>query len=62
MNKMSKSNYTAKQIISKLREAEVMISQGITVPGVAQGIASISCMFQVIIRSSKASKHHKHSL
>jgi transposase-like protein len=35
---MAKKNYTTEQIISKLREAEVLISQGQTVPNAYKAI------------------------
>jgi transposase-like protein len=35
---MPKQNYTAEQIISKLREAEVLISQGKTIPEVSKAL------------------------
>jgi transposase-like protein len=35
---MPKKNYTTEQIISKLREAEVLISQGQTIPQVCKAI------------------------
>jgi putative transposase len=44
---MSKRNYTAEQIISKLREVEVKISQGITA---AEAIRSIGVSDQTYYR------------
>jgi putative transposase len=35
---MAKKTFTAEQIISKLREAEVLISQGQTIPNVCKAI------------------------
>jgi putative transposase len=35
---MPKQNYTAEQIISKLREAEVLISQGKTIPEISKAL------------------------
>jgi transposase-like protein len=35
---MAKKNYTTEQIISKLREAEVLLSQGQTVPNACKAI------------------------
>jgi transposase-like protein len=44
---MAKKNYTAEQIISKLREAEIKISQGITA---AEAIRSIGVSDQTYYR------------
>ena len=38
---MTKKTFTAEQIISKLREAEVLISQGQTIPNVFKAIGVI---------------------
>ena len=48
--KMAKRNYTAEQIISKLREVEVKISQGIKV---AEAIRSIEVSEQTYYRWRK---------
>lgn len=37
---MSKKNFTAEEIISKLREAEVLLSQGQAIEMICRGLAS----------------------
>ena len=42
---MARKSYTAEQIINKLREAEILISQGVTLPTVLRKINVSDCTY-----------------